>query len=86
MAPGTPSIRRSAAVVMTAAAFMAAAGAAEVAAQDAVLQVGDEAPAFPAPLPSTAGERPGARTISLDEVIGQKNIVLAFYVADWTGG
>ena len=54
--------------------------------QDGQLEVGDRAPMFPAALPSTAGERPGARTISLDEVLGRKNIVLAFYVADWTGG
>ncbi len=58
----------------------------KAAAQDGPLQVGDRAPAFPAPLPSTAGERPGARAIALEEVLGNKNIVLAFYVADWTGG
>lgn len=50
------------------------------------LQVGDRAPAFPAALPSTAGDRPGAQKIALAEVLGKKNIVLAFYVADWTGG
>lgn len=50
------------------------------------LKVGDRAPAFPAALPSTAGERAGERKIALSEVLGQKNIVLAFYVADWTGG
>jgi len=47
---------------------------------------GDRAPAFPNPLPSTAGDGPGARSLALDEVLGKKNIVLAFYVADWTGG
>ena len=50
------------------------------------LRVGDRAPAFPAALPSTAGDRPGAQKIALAEVLGKKNIVLAFYVADWTGG
>ena len=50
------------------------------------LKVGDRAPTFPAPLPSTAGERPGATKIALEDVLGKKNIVLAFYVADWTGG
>lgn len=50
------------------------------------LQVGDRAPAFPAALPSTAGDRPGAQKIALAEILGKKNIVLAFYVADWTGG
>ena len=52
----------------------------------AKLKVGDRAPDFPAALPSTAGERPGETKIALSEVVGQKNIVLAFYVADWTGG
>lgn len=52
----------------------------------AKLKVGDRAPGFPAALPSTAGERPGEKKIALSEVVGQKNIVLAFYVADWTGG
>lgn len=54
--------------------------------QEGLLKVGDRAPMFPAPLPSTAGERPGARQIALEDVLGTKNIVLAFYVADWTGG
>lgn len=63
-----------------------AATAPEAMAQDGKLAVGDRAPAFPEALPSTAGERPGAKTIALDEVLGKKNIVLAFYVADWTGG
>ena len=50
------------------------------------LKVGDPAPGFPHPLPSSAGEKPGAVKISLQDEIGKKNIVLAFYVADWTGG
>ncbi len=50
------------------------------------LKVGDRAPAFPHPLPSSAGEKPGAIKIALQDEIGKKNIVLAFYVADWTGG
>lgn len=56
------------------------------AAQDGPLKVGDRAPVFPSALASTAGERPGATQIALQDVIGEKNIVLAFYVADWTGG
>lgn len=76
---------------LTAAALLAfglAAGptAPDAVAQDGPLSVGDRAPAFPNPLPSTAGERPGATQIALQDVIGDKNIVLAFYVADWTGG
>lgn len=58
----------------------------EAMAQAEKLRVGDRAPAFPAALPSTAGDRPGAQKIALAEVLGKKNIVLAFYVADWTGG
>lgn len=58
-------------------------GAVETAAK---LKVGDRAPGFPGALPSTAGERPGEKKIALSEVVGRKNIVLAFYVADWTGG
>ncbi len=65
---------------------LAAGSPAPAAAQDGPLKVGDRAPAFPNPLASTAGERPGATQISLHDVIGEKNIVLAFYVADWTGG
>ena len=50
------------------------------------LEVGDKAPEFPSPLPSSAGENPGEVQLSLGDVLGKKNIVLAFYVADWTGG
>ena len=50
------------------------------------LAVGDKAPEFPSPLPSSAGEKPGEVKLSLADVLGKKNIVLAFYVADWTGG
>jgi len=50
------------------------------------LEVGDKAPEFPNPLPSSAGENPGETKLSLSDVLGKKNIVLAFYVADWTGG
>ena len=73
-------------VLLIAAGLAGAVPAAGAPVQDGLLQVGDRAPMFPAPLPSTAGERPGARQIALDEVLGKKNIVLAFYVADWTGG
>ena len=59
---------------------------AEASAQEARLAVGDRAPAFPSPLASTAGESPGATKLSLEDVLGKKNIVLAFYVADWSGG
>ncbi len=41
---------------------------------------------FPNPLPSTAGESAGAAKLDLQAALGKKNIVLAFYVADWTGG
>jgi len=51
-----------------------------------ILEVGDKAPEFPNPLPSSAGENPGEAKLSLSDVLGKKNIVLAFYVADWTGG
>ena len=61
-------------------------GAPEAVAQDVSLRVGDKAPMFPNLLPSTAGERAGGVKLDLDSVLGKKNIVLAFYVADWTGG
>ena len=64
----------------------ALAGTPEVMAQDGPLKIGDRAPMFPEPLPSTGGERPGALKVALEDVLGKKNIVLAFYVADWTGG
>lgn len=50
------------------------------------LAVGDKAPEFPQPMASSAGEKPGAVKVQLADFIGKKNIVLAFYVADWTGG
>ena len=50
------------------------------------LEVGDRAPEFPNPLASSAGDKPGAVKVQLADFIGKKNIVLAFYVADWTGG
>lgn len=62
------------------------AGTPEAVAQDVSLRVGDRAPMFPNPLPSTAGESAGAVKLDLTAALGKKNIVLAFYVADWTGG
>ena len=44
-----------------------------------VPEVGQEAPDFT--LPATGGE-----TITLSQYRGQKAVVLAFYVLDWTGG
>ena len=64
----------------------ALAGAPEAVAQDVSLRVGQKAPMFPNPLPSTAGESAGAEMLDLQAALGEKNIVLAFYVADWTGG
>jgi peroxiredoxin len=64
-------------------AFVAAAAAAWAEDQ---LEVGDKAPEFPQPMASSAGEKPGAVKVQLADFIGKKNIVLAFYVADWTGG
>ena len=66
--------------------LLAGAGAPDAVAQDVSLRVGDKAPRFPNPLPSTAGESPGAVKLDLSSALGRKNIVLAFYVADWTGG
>lgn len=61
-------------------------GTPDAVAQDVSLRVGDKAPRFPNPLPSTAGESAGAVKLDLTPALGKKNIVLAFYVADWTGG
>lgn len=69
-----------------AAGLAGVAGTPEAVAQDVSLRVGDRAPMFPNPLPSTAGESAGATKLDLSAALGQKNIVLAFYVADWTGG
>ena len=68
------------------AGLAAVAGTPDAVAQDVSLRVGDKAPTFPNPLPSTAGESPGATKLDLNAALGRKNIVLAFYVADWTGG
>ena len=69
-----------------AAGLAAVAGTPDAVAQDVSLRVGDKAPMFPNPLPSSAGESPGATKLDLSAALGKKNIVLAFYVADWTGG
>lgn len=69
-----------------AAGLTVVAGTPEAVAQDVSLRVGDKAPMFPNPLPSTAGESAGAEKLDLSAALGSKNIVLAFYVADWTGG
>jgi hypothetical protein len=69
--------------IVVAVAFVAAAAAAWA---QAPLKVGDKAPEFPNPLPSSAGDKPGAVKVQLSDFLGHKNIVLAFYVADWTGG
>ena len=60
-------------------------GVASAQAQGA-LKVGDKAPDFPQPMASTAGEKPADIKIQMSDFLGKKNIVLAFYVADWTGG
>jgi peroxiredoxin Q/BCP len=70
-------------IVAVAMAFVMAAGTAWAQGQ---LEVGDKAPEFPQPMASTAGEKPGAVKVQLSDFLGKKNIVLAFYVADWTGG
>jgi peroxiredoxin len=44
---------------------------------DVIPAVGQEAPDFT--LPATIGD-----TITLSQYRGQKNVVLAFYVLDWT--
>ena len=47
--------------------------------QEAVPQVGQEAPDFT--MPATLGE-----SVTLSQYRGQKNVVLSFYVLDWTSG
>lgn len=81
-----PRVPAGVPAVLAVLALAASAAAPEAVAAQGPLAVGDRAPSFPSALPSTAGERPGAKTIALEEVLGRKNIVLAFYVADWTGG
>jgi peroxiredoxin len=46
--------------------------------EDKTPAVGQEAPDFS--LPATIGDR-----VALSQYRGQKNVVLAFYVLDWTG-
>ena len=48
-------------------------------AQAAPLKVGDKAPDFT--LPDQSGNK-----VSLDQFLGKKNVVLAFYVLAFTGG
>jgi len=79
------SRRRATALALGLALGVVPAASAQTMNQMGKLKVGDEAPAFPNPLPSTAGESAGALALDLSRVLGEKNIVLAFYVADWTG-
>jgi hypothetical protein len=72
-------------VLVTLVAICLAANAGLVQAE-AALEVGDKAPEFPHPVASTAGEKPAEVKLQLSDFVGKKNIVLAFYVADWTGG
>ena len=72
--------------IVTIAVVVAFAVAAGTASAQGQLKVGDRAPEFPQPMASSAGEKPGAVKVQLSDFIGKKNIVLAFYVADWTGG
>ena len=67
-------------------AGLATLAAVAIAEAQGTLKVGDKAPDFPQPLASTAGEKPADVKIQLSDFLGEKNIVLAFYVADWTGG
>jgi peroxiredoxin len=53
--------------------------ASTLAAQTAVLKVGDKAPDFT--LPDQNGNK-----VSLSQYLGKKNVVLAFYVLAFTGG
>jgi peroxiredoxin len=48
------------------------------------LKVGDPAPDFT--LPSATKDSVNAQGVTLSHVIGKKNIILAFYPADWSGG
>ncbi len=50
--------------------------------QQTVPAVGQEAPDFT--LPAAIGE--SIETVDLARYRGQQNVVLAFYVLDWTGG
>ncbi len=63
--------------VMVGAALLALAST--LAAQTGALKVGDKAPDFT--LPDQNGDK-----ISLNQFLGKKNVVLAFYVLAFTGG
>ena len=58
---------------------MLLAAASALAAQAAPLEVGDKAPDFT--LPDQNGNK-----VSLNQFLGKKNVVLAFYVLAFTGG
>ena len=66
-------------------AFWAVALAGAVCADDAApLHVGDTAPGFA--LPFATRDSVARDTLALASVVGQRNVVLAFYPADWSGG
>jgi peroxiredoxin len=72
--------------VKTALAFVILALAGAAYAQDAAapLKVGDAAPGFA--LPYATRDSVAADTLTLDKLVGKRNVVLAFYPADWSGG
>ena len=53
-------------------------------AQDAPLKVGDPAPDFKLPYATRDSVAPDSLVLS--SLVGKRNVVLAFYPADWSGG
>jgi peroxiredoxin len=53
-------------------------------AQDAPLKVGDPAPDFK--LPYATIDSVASDSLVLSSLVGKRNVVLAFYPADWSGG
>lgn len=65
-------------------ALLAALTAAAALADDATLKVGDPAPDFY--LPYATRDSAAGDSLRLSAIEGKRNIVLAFYPADWSGG
>src|SRR5258705_907352 len=53
-------------------------------AQDAPLKVGDPAPDFK--LPYATIDSVASDSLTLSSLVSKRNVVLAFYPADWSGG
>ena len=76
--------RRESRLIWLIAGALAALAPAAFADPDALLHVGDVAPGFS--LPYATRDSIARDSLRLSQLVGPRNVVLAFYPADWSGG